>query len=419
MSETLLLISPEGETLSVIRDVLSGVYELLIADTWEEGLTLLHERRRELSAVLVDLELALENGQSFARELMGDDPFSLMPIIGIVRDIAMTQDLDCLDRGVFDIVTKKTPPRLMLRRIRSAVGAVDSISFHELETLLKVLPSNIFLKDAEGRYVFSTQYWHHLKHADEPGWTIRGKTDLEIRKNRENALKAMAADRQVIESGKGTEYIIKEDSDGIIEYLELVKRPVLGEDGKVKGIVALVNDVTEKELLKMELQKRAQVDRLTELLNKVTTEELVGMRLNYGRRDRRRGALIMFDVDNFKQINDCYGHAVGDKVLAGIGRVIRNSFRGMDVAGRVGGDEFMIYAQDVSSPEAALSLAERIRAQITAAIEDCPLTVSAGIALFPEHGSRFEELYRAADAALYRVKKSGKAACRLYDAETT
>ena len=415
MSETLLLISPEGETLSAIQGVLSGVYRLLIAGSWEEGVSLLHEKRRELSAVLVDLELALEYGRSFAKELMGDDPFALMPIIGIARDIAAMQNLDYLDHGVFDIITKKTPPRLMLRRIHTAIGAVDSISFHELETLLKVLPSNIFLKDAEGRYVFCTQYWHHLRHADEPGWTIRGKTDLDIRKNKENALKAMEADRRVIESGKGTEYVIKEDSDGIIEYLELVKRPVLGEDGKVKGIVALINDVTEKELLKMELQKRAQVDQLTELLNKATTEELISMRLNYGHKNSRRGALIMFDVDNFKQINDCCGHAVGDKVLAGIGHVIRNSFRGMDVAGRVGGDEFMIYAQDISSPEAALSLAERIGAQITEATEDCHLTISAGIALFPEHGSSFAELYKAADAALYRVKKSGKAACRLYE----
>ena len=159
------------------------------------------------------------------------------------------------------------------------------------------------------------------------------------------------------------------------------------------------------------------MDQLTELLNKATTEELIALRLNFGRKNNIRGALIMFDIDNFKLINDCHGHATGDRVLAGIGRLIRNSFRGVDVSGRVGGDEFMIYAQDISSAEEALSLAERILAHITNEVSECQVTLSAGIALFPEHGSSFEELYKAADTALYRVKKSGKAACMLYEPE--
>ena len=122
----------------------------------------------------------------------------------------------------------------------------------------------------------------------------------------------------------------------------------------------------------------------------------------------------MIDVDNFKTVNDRYGHAAGDRVLAEIGRVIRNSFRGADVAGRVGGDEFMVFVQDIDSPEAAVQLADRVRTQIIG-IQGLPeVTLSTGIALFPNHGKCFEELYKAADAALYQVKRSGKAACLLY-----
>ena len=107
------------------------------------------------------------------------------------------------------------------------------------------------------------------------------------------------------------------------------------------------------------------------------------------------------------------GHETGDRVLAEVGRVIRNSFRGADVAGRVGGDEFMIFVQDVDAEEAA-QLAERISAQVGELPNLPDVTLSIGIALFPTHGKTFAELYRAADTALYRSKKGGKATYHVY-----
>ncbi len=414
MTETLLLIIPEGNILNRFRSVLEKDFRLETVTGLEDACAVLQGRRREFTAVLVDLSLARKNGENCIHAIAGDDPFSLLPVIGVTDEWPGQEDYDYLDYGVYDLLTAQTPGKLILRRIRSAARAVDSISFYEIEKLLKALPSNIFLKDAEGRYVFCTHYWHHLYHADEPGWTIRGKTDLEIRKDRENAMKAMEADRRIVSTGEGTNYIIKENSDGIQEYLELIKRPVFDDNGKVTGIIALINDVTEKELLKLELEKRAQVDQLTELLNKSTTQELIELRIAAWKRSGMQGALMMIDVDNFKQINDRYGHAVGDRVLAEIGRVIRNSFRGTDVAGRVGGDEFMVFSQNIDSPEAAMKLAERVYNHI-GSISDLPeVTVSMGAALFPTHGMSFEELYKAADTALYQVKKCGKASCRLY-----
>ncbi len=414
MSNRLLLVIPEGKILERFRSALEEDFRLEVETKWKDACAVLQGRRREFTAVLVDLTLARENGDGCIRAIAGDDPFARLPIIGVTEGLPSPADADYLDHGIYDLLTAETPKKLMIRRIRSAARAMDSISFHGVEKLLKALPSNIFLKDAEGRYVFCTHYWHHLYHADDPGWTIRGKTDLEIRKDHDNAVRAMEADRKILSTGEGTNYIIQETCDGVHEYLELIKRPVFDDNGKVTGIIALINDVTEKELLKLELEKCAQVDRLTELLNKTTTEELIGLRIAAGKRSGKHGALMMIDVDNFKGVNDRYGHAVGDRVLAEIGRVIRNSFRGADVAGRVGGDEFMVFAQDIDSPEAAMKMTQRIYDHV-GNIPDLPdVSLSAGVALFPDHGICFEELYRAADAALYQVKRNGKAACRLY-----
>ena len=413
MTDKLLLIVPEGPALEGLKAALGGECELIIRTEWDEAIITLAGKRRELTAILVDLAFARESEDDFLQELVGDDPFALIPIFGVTAGRPTEEDADCLDHGLYDLLTAETPGKLMLRRIRSAARAVDSISFHEIEKLLKTLPSNIFLKDTEGRYVFCTHYWHHLNHADDPNWSIRGKTDLEIRKDRGNALKAMEADRRILATGVGTDYVIEENSDGIREYLELIKRPVFDDNGKVTGIVALINDVTEKELLKLELEKRAQVDQLTELLNKSTTQELIEIRLTAGDKAGKKGALMMIDLDNFKMVNDSFGHETGDRVLAEVGRVIRNSFRGADVAGRVGGDEFMIFVQDVDAEEAA-QLAERIGAQVGELPNLPDVTLSIGIALFPTHGKTFAELYRAADAALYRSKKGGKATYHMY-----
>ena len=168
--------------------------------------------------------------------------------------------MDCLQHGFFDLITAIAPQPLVYKRIANAIRAKDSFSLTELERMLKELPSCIFLKDTEGKYVFSTQYWNHLDTQGDPNWTIRGKTDLDIRKDKENARKAMEADRRVIETGEGTEYIIEENQDGVRDYLQLIKRPVYDENGRISGIIALINNITDYQLLKLELEKRAKTD---------------------------------------------------------------------------------------------------------------------------------------------------------------
>ena len=283
--------------------------------------------------------------------------------------------------------------------------------------MLKELPSCIFLKDTEGKYVFSTQYWGHLNTSGDPNWTIRGKTDLEIRKDRLNALKAMDADRKILKTGVGTDYIIEENSTGKQEFLQLIKRPVYDENGKISGIIALINDVTDHQLLKRELEKRAKTDTLTGLSNKSATEDLVRMMVSNYRQEDEHSALLIIDVDHFKQVKDSFGHAEGDRVLAEIGRIIKNCCRSADVAGRIGGDEFLIFMRHIEDPENACRLAERLQRNVASAFAGDRVTqkvsLSVGIAICPENGKDYDSLFRAADEALYDVKKNGRGAYRI------
>ena len=118
----------------------------------------------------------------------------------------------------------------------------------------------------------------------------------------------------------------------------------------------------------------------------------------------------MLDLDHFKQVNDQRGHAVGDQVLANVGAVMRGAMRSRDFAGRNGGEEFAILLPDTEIP-AALRIAERVRAAIAEMSlpgTDVAVTVSVGVAGYPEHASTPDRLARLADAALYLAKRQGR-----------
>lgn len=254
-----LLVARNANIIEHFTSIISPIYDVRSVASEQEGIEVL-KSDKAVVAVLIELDLARSGGFAFSSQIQADSSLSPVPIIAISDELPCDEDMDCIEHGFFDLLSTTSPQPLVYQRIGNAIRAKDSLSLHEVESMLKELPSCIFLKDVEGRYVFSTQYWRHLNTGDDPNWTIRGKTDLDIRKDRGNALKAMEEDHQIVETGEGTEYIIEENQDGIREYLQLIKRPVRDEDGKVKGIIALINNITDYQLLKQELEKRVKTD---------------------------------------------------------------------------------------------------------------------------------------------------------------
>lgn len=278
-----------------------------------------------------------------------------------------------------------------------------------LERVLMEIPSCIFFKDTECRYVFATHYWKHLNADGDANWSITGKTDLEIRKDKENALKAMEADKRIIETGESTEYTIREETDGVVEYLQLIKRPVKDADGKIIGIVGLINDVTRQVELEQQLNSYMEVlkiesetDPLTRIFNRRSGQNLIEIR-------NKPGMFCLFDVDKFKTINDTYGHEVGDEVLIEIGRIMTHSFRGSDIIMRLGGDEFAVFAVGVEDKETATPVIDRFFSHFDEMsipnLKGHKVTISMGICFTDAHES-FKSFYKKADDVMYDRKKN-------------
>lgn len=193
---------------------------------------------------------------------------------------------------------------------------------------------------------------------------------------------------------------------------------IMGQEGYVSHVLGLVSDINDQKLEEIELKLRADKDSLTGLLNKGATTELINKYIEDLSANSKKGALILLDVDDFKNINDTYGHMTGDDVLAAIGKALLKNFKGMDVVGRIGGDEFMVFMGDIKDIKDAESMAEKlqkdVKNQCTREEARNILSISMGIAEFPAHGKDYESLYATADQALYQSKGAGKARYSVY-----
>jgi diguanylate cyclase (GGDEF)-like protein len=172
-------------------------------------------------------------------------------------------------------------------------------------------------------------------------------------------------------------------------------------------VVALLKERVER--LIGTLGDAARTDDLTGLLNRRGFHERFAADLERSRREGRPLALLLGDLDQFKQVNDRFGHHAGDSALRTVSEVLEHSTRGGDVAARIGGEEFAIIVADCDE-ERATALAERARGDVERAFADqpVPLTISFGIACFPQHGATTQEILRAADRALYSAKELGR-----------
>lgn len=211
----------------------------------------------------------------------------------------------------------------------------------------------------------------------------------------------------------------------------LIKRRVIGTVSlttRQQGHVFLESDLELAVLLSAHISLALENNRLyeisvsdglTNLYNRRYLEQRLSKELSYARRFRKPLTILMTDVDFFKKVNDQFGHLAGDQALRQVGEILIAGLRDYDVVARYGGEEFSILLLATPLGRGA-STAERLRqavekAEIVFRSQRIPVTISVGVAAFPEHSSDAEELIDAADKALYEAKRRGRNQICLYD----
>lgn len=188
--------------------------------------------------------------------------------------------------------------------------------------------------------------------------------------------------------------------------------------GKIYKIVGIIINIDEEKRSAQALQDRAERDALTRLLNKHATRVQAESYLADFAGDALC-AMMIIDLDDFKRINDRFGHRFGDAVLTQASKEIRRLFRPQDLVGRIGGDEFLVLMRGIDRREVAEDRCRRLAAALGNIYREqlgrTPLGCSIGVALYPRHGRSYTELFDRADRALYRAKERGKNAFAIYD----
>jgi diguanylate cyclase (GGDEF)-like protein/PAS domain S-box-containing protein len=270
----------------------------------------------------------------------------------------------------------------------------------------------VWLKDKESRFLAVNAPFAHTF-----GWpsaeALEGRTDYDLT-SRELADAYRADDRAVMASGEKRSFEEQIEMNGALRWFETFKSPVV-VDGRNIGTVGFSRDITERRRMEAELRSLAATDSLTQLANR----RHFLARLEETHADLLRDAdhpvaVLMFDLDHFKSINDRYGHPAGDDVLKWFAKVLSSNVKGRDTVARYGGEEFAI-VMPATPLDSAAKVAAQIKAQLEAQFWQKPgapntllrVTASFGVAeLAGSEGT--SALVARADGKLYEAKQAGR-----------
>jgi diguanylate cyclase (GGDEF)-like protein/PAS domain S-box-containing protein len=203
--------------------------------------------------------------------------------------------------------------------------------------------------------------------------------------------------------------------------VELSTTVIRDAKDNIGGLVVVLHDLTESKRYEEKLRFNAIHDHLTELPNRFLFFDRLNMALAHAQRDVHKLAILMLDLDEFKKVNDTWGHSIGDRLLRAVAYRLIHMFRKGDTIARLGGDEFVLLLPELPQADVARNVAERILHSFNKPFEFDGLkissTASIGIAIFPDDGEDADTLTRNADIAMYRAKDQGRNRCHQYSRE--
>ncbi|MFY9780370.1 MAG: diguanylate cyclase [Candidatus Baltobacteraceae bacterium] len=291
--------------------------------------------------------------------------------------------------------------------ISDEMAALEALRAREelLRLLAEALPLGIVQIDAAGRVIYRNGRVGAIV-GNELAGTIEEQLAGVVPADREALAHALHA---VVHEGRDGEVEVILSRDGETRCCSLSLRALQSEKGALTGALICIDDVTERALLREELEYRATYDALTGCRNRASILAVLERAIRQEKAAPDSGTAVLFvDLDQFKKVNDRWGHAVGDEVLRRTSRRLIEGARCGDIVGRFGGDEFLVVCPGVAGAEQAAAIAERIAARLGEAIEIGSIRTeqraSIGVAWI-DGGMDSEALIAAADAAMYDSKR--------------
>lgn len=421
MANKILLVEDDPATADAVHGALAGARDGPFVVEWVRRLSDALERlgTERMSALLVNLFLPDSQGIETFEKLLPAAAF--VPILVVssaehediarqavqrgAQDYLLTDHIDrhTLQRALYKLCERRvSDDALFLERERAQV-ILDSIGDAVLGT---DLAGNItYLNLAAERMTG----WSRQEAAGRPFAEILNIVDGTTHEACENPLALAVQQNQTVALSANCVLVRR---DGLEMPIEDTAAPIRDRAGQVTGAVMVFHDVSETRAMTLRMSHLAQHDFLTDLPNRTLLNDRLTQAIALARRQRRQLALLLLDLDRFKHINDCLGHAIGDKLLQSVTERLRACVRESDTVSRPGGDEFMVLLTEVKHMDDVALGAEKILAALTAphSIDhhELHVTASIGISIYPDDGQDAVTLIRSADTAMHHTKENGR-----------
>ncbi|MFP5227309.1 MAG: putative bifunctional diguanylate cyclase/phosphodiesterase [Acidobacteriota bacterium] len=306
---------------------------------------------------------------------------------------------------------------------RQSAEQRDRVSQDLLDAFLEHIPDNVFFKDRDSRFVRISRSMANYCGLTAPSQAVN-KTDRDIFSS-EHADHAFADEQEIIRSGNPM--LAKEEKetwpDGHETWVLTTKVPLRASTGQIVGTMGIAHDITDRKQAEMRVQYMALHDALTGLPNRALLEDRLSQATALARREGKSLALLLLDIDRFKNINDSFGHYVGDRLLEEVTVRLKACLRESDTLARLAGDEFVVAAPVAPNSEDIPAMAKRLLGAVDEPFQieghDLQVTASIGVCQFPADAETPETLLQFADAAMYAAKQRGRGKCAFFSPALT
>lgn len=423
----ILVVEDEAISREIFKNCLEETYEILMAENGDVALETLKKENYKIAIILLDLRMPVMNGIRFLEKREQNEELKKIPVIVITAFDEIENEVKALEAGADDVLSKPFDRRVLLKRVSNLIEIFkvrmqekEDKCFHSMDVMETINKKfmNVIDYITEGALIFKLGKQPSHVFINESLCKLLGYTRIEYEELVKDNIHALVHKDDCEELNKKIKNAIKEDgkleftyrlrkSNKKYQWVSL-KASIINNSQGEEVFYGIVFDVDQ-------LKKQFEKDELTGLCNKDSFEKIVDIFFKGNleeAKNSRMAALFTIDLDNFKSINDHFGHVYGDYVLVEIGKKIHSIFRDEDVIAHLGGDEFSVFLTHKIPEEIidlrARQICEAIKTEYRVAGEVVSTSCSVGVAIAPQHGNSYKQLYKNADKAQYLAKKSGK-----------
>ncbi len=398
----------------MLRDQADMNFELSHASRLSEGLAFLD--RRAADVVLLDLNLPDSSWPGTLLNVLSKAPD--VPVVVLTGFDNAEMAVKAVRSGAQDYLVKgQIDSNLLARTIRYAIEHRKATESMRLAA--KVMESaleGIFVTDREFNIINVNPSF-----ADITGMSaeeVIGRNPSVMGSGGDETDKYKQIGETIRQGGNWRGEVWNRRKGGEVYTAWLNVSSIKDNSGNITNYVGVFTDITQRKLVEEHLDHMAHYDGLTGLPNRALLHDRLGHALVQLRRSGQRLAILFIDLDEFKPVNDAFGHDVGDLVLQDVARRLKLCVRESDTVARLGGDEFIIILQDIMDEQDAVLVAKKIIGSLQMPFcprkDECSIGASIGITIYPDDGTDAETLLKRADRAMYYAKEKGKNNWKLF-----